>query len=300
MQCFGGLFRPRAPQRDSHSVAGAPGHALSTSGQGLAATGSSASCATPVLQHSTETSQQSSNSTFVEPPVLPESVPHSPHCNDSTASIQQRRAQQDVADPIPAGVSMGASASTYQVSNAPETALEHDYSATQPSVLTAATLISVPPEPAAHENGDMEPKSAVAKEACTALRCTAGTSASSVASLQAGFNRATHPGNMKTQQEDCRVSPGYFQPAQQDSLCKQASVGDANSCQGGSVTEGNFSWEPRARYSKASSGQHKKDIRASLDWDFQNEMPVVNTRRSKEYGEHTLSRSCAGRGAGRT
>lgn len=146
------------------SVAGAPGHALSTSGQGLAATGSSASCATPVLQHSTETSQQSSNSTFVEPPVLPESVPHSPHCNDSTASIQQRRAQQDVADPIPAGVSMGASASTYQVSNAPETALEHDYSATQPSVLTAATLISVPPEPAAHENGDMEPKSAVAKE----------------------------------------------------------------------------------------------------------------------------------------
>ncbi|KAL3152822.1 hypothetical protein ABBQ38_012403 [Trebouxia sp. C0009 RCD-2024] len=163
---------------------------------------------------------------------------------------------------------MGTPASARRVPNAPEASSQHDYRATQPSVLTAMTLMSLPPEPAAHKKEDMQPKSAGAMEV-----------------------------DMKPQQEDCRVSPGPCQPAQQeDPLSKQASIGDANSCRAGSATQGTLSWEPRARYSKASLGQR---TRASLDWDFQNDMPVVNTRRSKEYGDQ-FRRSCAGLGAGRT
>ncbi len=106
---------------------------------------------------------------------------------------------------------------------------------------------------------------------------------------------------MKTQhetQEDCRVSLGHLQPPQQeDPLSKQASAGDSNSCQGVTGTEGNLSWEPNARYSKAFLGKRKKDIRDSLDWDFQHEIPMVNTRRSKEYGE-LVPASRAALGAG--
>lgn len=48
-----------------------------------------------------------------------------------------------------------------------------------------------------------------------------------------------------------------------------------------------FSWdyiEPQAG-GKDFLGQRKKDVRSSLDWDFQNELPLAVTRRSKEYGE---------------
>ena len=104
-------------------------------------------------------------------------------------------------------------------------------------------------------------------------------------------------GDLKTQheaQEDCRVSPGQVQaPQKEDPQSIQATPGNANSCQALAVTDSNFSWEPKASYSKAFLGQRKKSIRDSLDWDFQNEMPMANTRRSKDYGEQA-------RGAGRS
>lgn len=99
-------------------------------------------------------------------------------------------------------------------------------------------------------------------------------------------------------QKDCRGFPLRLQPRQQgDPQSHQAAIWKGDSSSGTNTTKGTFIWEPKAHHSKGSVGQRKKDIRDSLDWDIQNEMPMVK-RRSKEYEEHVPGRS-AGLGAGR-
>ena len=87
-------------------------------------------------------------------------------------------------------------------------------------------------------------------------------------------------------EEECGVHSGHLQALQQrDSLSKQASLEGRDP--GLMAAEPNSSWDnirPHASHNKDFLGQRKKDIRGSLDWDFQNDAPMVTTRRSKEYG----------------
>ena len=83
------------------------------------------------------------------------------------------------------------------------------------------------------------------------------------------------------------LHPGQSQRQWSNSLSKQASFERKDSCSGLMTNDTSFSWdyiEPQAG-GKDFLGQRKKDVRSSLDWDFQNELPLAVTRRSKEYGE---------------
>ena len=86
-------------------------------------------------------------------------------------------------------------------------------------------------------------------------------------------------------QQGSGADPG--QPQWSNSLSKQASLERRDSCPALMATEASFSWdyiEPKTG-GKDFLGQRKNDVRSSLDWDFQNEVPMAVTRRSKEYGE---------------
>ena len=85
----------------------------------------------------------------------------------------------------------------------------------------------------------------------------------------------------------CSQQGGGAQPQQSDSMSKQALLERKDSYPGLTPSGATFSWDyiqPKAG-GKDFLGQRKKDVRSSLDWDFQNKMPAAVTRRSKEYGE---------------
>lgn len=93
-----------------------------------------------------------------------------------------------------------------------------------------------------------------------------------------------------TQQEPQKVGGlhhGQLQLQRSGLLSTQASLEKRDSCPGLMATEASFSWDyiqPKVS-SKGFLGQRKKDIRNSLNLDFENEVPMAVTRRSKEYGE---------------
>lgn len=111
-------------------------------------------------------------------------------------------------------------------------------------------------------------------------------------------------GNRVTQQEPEKgsvVHPGQLQLQRSGLLSTQASLERRESCPGLMAAEASFSWDyiqPKAS-GKDFLSQRKKDIRSSLDLDFQNEMPMAVSRRSKEYGEQRPKMG-TGFGAGRS
>ena len=95
---------------------------------------------------------------------------------------------------------------------------------------------------------------------------------------------------------------GGAQPQRSGSLSKQASLERKDLCPGLMASGASFSWDyiqPKAG-GKDFLGQRKKDVRSSLDWDFQNNVAVAVTRRSKEYGEERPRITTAGLSAGRS
>ena len=107
-----------------------------------------------------------------------------------------------------------------------------------------------------------------------------------------------------TQQEPEKAGglhPGQLQVQRSGLLSTQASLERRDSCPGLMATEASFSWDyiqPKVS-SKDFLGQRKKDIRSSLHVDFENEVPMAVTRRSKDYGEQRPKMG-TGFGAGRS
>lgn len=107
----------------------------------------------------------------------------------------------------------------------------------------------------------------------------------------------------KVAQQSCEVHPDHLQQQQQQKLDPPSARSslESHTSEQGLATEDFFSWEyiePKPRHSKDFLGQRQKDIRSSLDWDFNTDTPLVTTRRSKDYGEENQimrSNMCQGR-----
>ena len=146
----------------SCSIAGAPGPALSTSGEASAASCSPAACAQPAQQHCTKTRRQhpTVTSTSEEQPAAPQCRPPPLLCSGSIVADQQAHAPQAVPVPAAIGSSMDGFAAAHQFSD--ESSITPR--PRQPSVLAEPVLLSVPPLTATQKSKGRQTRSATAVE----------------------------------------------------------------------------------------------------------------------------------------
>ena len=95
-----------------------------------------------------------------------------------------------------------------------------------------------------------------------------------------------------TAEDACGVHPDFLLPQQQQHMSAESDCSSFErwSSGHGGNTEDEFSWEyaePQQQHTKDFLGQRKKDVRSSLDWDFDSHRPLVITRRSKDFGEES-------------